>query len=221
MANAFSRITLNGVARFALLIAVILAANFVAGWMIDALHIDIRPTNEEFVHRVIMTSAAAYAVLLAIPFVPGVEVGLAIIGMLGPQIVLLVYLCTLAGLTLSFSVGRLVPLAWISGVFAILNLRRAKALLDEFEPLDSDARLQFLVGKAPNRFIPFLLRHRYLALAVLLNLPGNFLLGGGGGIAMIAGISRLVSLPGFLVTIALAVAPVPLAVLLFDIDFSP
>ena len=220
MATAFGRISLSGAARLALLIAIILAANFVAGWMLDALHIDIRPTNEEFVHRIIMTSAAAYAVLLAIPFVPGVEVGLAIIGMLGPQIVLLVYLCTLAGLTLSFSIGRLVPLAWIAAVFAFLNLRRGKTLLDDLAPLDRDARVQFLVGRAPNRLVPFLLRHRYVALAVMLNLPGNFLVGGGGGIAMIAGISRLISLPGFLVTIALAVAPVPLAVLVFDIDLS-
>ena len=35
--------------------------------------------------------------LIAIPFVPGVEVGLALIAMLGPAIALLVYVATVAG----------------------------------------------------------------------------------------------------------------------------
>jgi hypothetical protein len=64
-----------------------------------------------------------------------------------------------------------------------------------------------------------LLRFRYLALAVAFNIPGNYLVGGGGGIALMAGVSRLYSVPGFLFTIALSVAPVPLAVLFFGTDF--
>jgi hypothetical protein len=76
-------------------------------------------------------------------------------------------------------------------------------------------RLTFLASKAPNRYVPFLLRHRYLALAVLVNLPGNIVIGGGGGIALVAGASRLYSLPRFVATIAIAVSPVPLAVLVF------
>jgi hypothetical protein len=52
-------------------------------------------------------------------------------------------------------------------------------------------------------------------LAIVLNLPGNIVIGGGGGIALMAGASRLYSVPGFLVTIVLAVAPVPLAILVF------
>ena len=63
--------------------------------------------------------------------------------------------------------------------------------------------------------MPVLVRHRYVALAVLFNMPGNFLLGGGGGIAMVAGVSRLYSVPGFLVTVAIAVSPVPLAIAIF------
>ena len=74
--------------------------------------------------------------------------------------------------------------------------------------------LAVLVEKAPNRILPFLLQHRHIALALALNIPGNFVIGGGGGIAMFAGISRLYSLPAFLLIIALAVSPVPLAVFL-------
>ncbi|MBL4615404.1 MAG: hypothetical protein JKY27_11110 [Magnetovibrio sp.] len=58
--------------------------------------------------------------------------------------------------------------------------------------------------------MPFLLRHRYLAVVVALNVPGNALIGGGGGICMAAGISGLFSWPRFLISIAIAVSPVPL-----------
>jgi len=53
------------------------------------------------------------------------------------------------------------------------------------------------------------------------NLPGNILIGGGGGISLIAGASRLFSLPGFLTTIALAVSPLPLAILFFGKEILP
>jgi hypothetical protein len=87
--------------------------------------------------------------------------------------------------------------------------------------MDGDARLTFLVSHAPSRFLPFLLRHRYLALAIAINLPGNILLGGGGGLALMAGISRLFSAPGFLATIAIAVSPVPLAIFFFGNQILP
>lgn len=60
--------------------------------------------------------------------------------------------------------------------------------------------------------MPFLLRHRHLAIAAALNLPGNAIIGGGGGIGLAAGFSRLVSLPVYVLTVGLAVAPLPLAV---------
>jgi hypothetical protein len=82
-----------------------------------------------------------------------------------------------------------------------------------------DERLRFIVSEAPNRFIPYFLRHRYLSLAIVVNIPGNIIIGGGGGIALMAGISRVYSLTGFLVTLAIGVSPVPIAVLLFGTEF--
>jgi hypothetical protein len=67
-----------------------------------------------------------------------------------------------------------------------------------------------LSEKAPPGVLPFLLRHRFIALAVAINLPGNILIGGGGGIAMFAGMSGIFPFPMYLLTIVLAVAPVPL-----------
>jgi hypothetical protein len=100
-------------------------------------------------------------------------------------------------------------------------MTRAAAFLKSIEKLDGQQRLQVLIEKAPIRFLPFLLRHRYLSLAVALNLPGNFIVGGGGGIALFAGISRLFSVPAFILTVALAVSPVPLAVFLLGRHVLP
>lgn len=201
------------VLKLASVVLLIVAANFVAGEIANVLSIEIRPSSEDLVHRIIMASAVGYAILLAIPFVPGVEVGLAIIGVLGPQIVPLIYLCTLAGLTMSFLLGRLVSVQSLSRLLDDLRLTRASELLRNVEPMDMETRLTFLVQKAPSRIVPVLLRHRYIALAIALNLPGNFLIGGGGGIAMTAGVSGLYSTTGYIATIVIAVSPVPLAIL--------
>ena len=80
----------------------------------------------------------------------------------------------------------------------------------QLDSFDADARLQLLSDSMPRRFVPFLLRHRHLMLALSFNLPGNTLLGGDGGIALAAGLSRLYSTTGFLATVMIAVAPVPL-----------
>ncbi len=161
-----------------------------------------------------MLAAVAYAVLIAVPFVPGVEVGLALIAMLGPGIVFLVYLCTVTGLCIAFAVGRLASLSWLAELLEGVNLIRGSALVRTIEPMAQEERLTFLLSNAPNRLVPFLLRHRYVALAVIVNVPGNIVIGGGGGISLMAGASRLYSITGFLVTILLAVTPVPIAVLI-------
>ncbi len=201
------------VLTLAAVVGLVLAGNFVADRLAEALAIEIRPSNEDLVHRAILAAAAGYAVLLAIPFVPGVEVGLALIGMLGPKIVPLVYACTIMGLTASFLVGRLVPLRRLAAALDDFGLARASKLLHGVAPLDRHARLALLVQSAPPFVVPTLLRHRYLALALVLNLPGNFLIGGGGGIALVAGLSGLYSPLSFVATVVVATAPVPIAII--------
>ncbi len=201
--------------KILLVVALLAAANLIARDYITSLEFEIRPSNEDAVHRTIMFSAALYAMLLAIPFVPGVEIGLAMIAMLGPPIAILVYLCTLAGLTLAYVVGRLIPLRVLIHLAHDCHLARTSELLERIAPMSKQEKLEFLIASAPRRIVPWLLRYRYVALAVALNIPGNYLIGGGGGIALFAGISRLFAAPAFLCTIVLAVAPVPLAVMLF------
>ena len=125
-----------------------------------------------------------------------------------------VYGATVLALVLSFLVGRLVPQQLIIETLETLHLKRAGQLLRRLQPLESSARLEFLLKKADSRVVPFLLRNRFLALIVALNLPGNAFVGGGGGICLIAGFSRLFALPSFLLAVAIAVMPLPLMVIL-------
>jgi hypothetical protein len=60
------------------------------------------------------------------------------------------------------------------------------------------------------RFLSFLAKYRYPAIGILFNMPGNYLIGGGGGISLACGISRNISWKWFLLTVAVAVSPVPL-----------
>ena len=209
LANSRWRIFLS----LTLFLCLVVGGNYLTHIITNAMDFEIRPSNEDIVHRTILSAAALYTVLLAIPFVPGAEIGLALIAMLGPPIVLLVYICTVVGLTISFLLGRLIPLTMLIRLVQELGLKRTTSLLKSIEPLNEQQRLAALIEKTPTRILPFLLRHRYVALAAALNLPGNFLVGGGGGIALFAGVSRLFSTPAFFATIMIAVSPVPLAVL--------
>ena len=174
------------------------------------------PRNEPMVHRLIMTATATYVFLMALPFCPGMEVGLGMILVFGAKIVPLVYGATVVALLLAFLVGRLVPARRIIATFDLLHLRRARDLLLRLEPLDSQQRLELLTAGS-TRLVRSLLKYRYVAVALALNVPGNILIGGGGGIALAAGFSRLFSLPGFALTVALAVAPVPLAIVISEL----
>jgi hypothetical protein len=158
-----------------------------------------------------------YALLIALPFVPGIEIGLALMMAEGPQAAPWVYLATLLGLALAFAAGASLPYALLRNWLVDLRLVRICRLLDRLEPLDRDARLALLVDHAPNWLGP-LTRFRHLVLALLVNLPGNALLGGGGGILFLAGFSRLFSTLPTIATLAVAVAPVPLLVWSFGID---
>lgn len=163
-------------------------------------------------HRLILLTTVCYIILIAIPFMPGVEIGLSLIAFLGPKISFLVYVSTILALTLSYAAGRFVPARYCAAALGLVGLVRAQELVNEIAPMTSAERLAYLTENAPPGILPFLLRHRFIALAAAINLPGNALIGGGGGIALFAGMSGLFPFPMYLLTIALAVAPVPLII---------
>jgi hypothetical protein len=161
-----------------------------------------------------MLGSVAYIGLLALPFVPGAEIGIAMLTAFGASIAPLVYAATVIAMLLSYALGRLLPLSTLARLFDVLRMRRASDLVTRAAPLSRDARLKLLLDGAPPRTIALALRHRYVALALAVNTPGNVVIGGGGGIMLMAGLSGLFAPLPTALTIAIAVMPVPLAVML-------
>ena len=160
----------------------------------------------------------AYALLISVPFVPGIEVGISLMLMRGAEVAALVYLATVAGLILAFLVGRLVPLPWLRNLFLDLRFTAACRMLEQIQPLSPENRLKTLQQNVSGRLGKLAVRYRYLLLAGLINLPGSALIGGGGGICLVAGLTGLFNLRATLLTVALAVMPFPLIVWFWDRD---
>jgi hypothetical protein len=204
--------------RVGLIVVLIVCINLFARWLWHQLEIEIRPSNEHMIHGIIIISLIVYTVLIAIPFVPSVEVGWGLMLLLGADLAPLVYLFTVIGLSVSFMGGRLIPESRLQTFLEDLSLKKTSRLVEKLKTLDTEQRLSLLLSRAPAKFIPNLLRHRYLAIAVALNIPGNTVIGGGGGISLAAGMSRLFGPCRFVLTLAVAVAPVPLLIVIFGTD---
>lgn len=200
--------------RVAALLAIVVLATWAAHLLKDALELTIMPSNEKQVHRTLMLGLVAYVGLLAIPFVPGAEVGIAMLTAFGAAIAPLVYVATVAAMMLSYTLGRLLPPTTLARVMGFLRLRKAADLIARAADLAPADRLILLTEGAPPRTVGRLLRHRYLALALIVNVPGNAVIGGGGGIMMMAGMSGIFSPVQTFLAIAIAVSPVPIVVML-------
>ena len=148
---------------------------------------------------------AVFVLAAATPFVPGAEIGFGLLMVFGAEAALDVYLAMLLALLLAYSSGRLVP---------------PKSSARHMRPLNARwrlARTKWRNGRirTPLRFaasaLRFLAANKHLTLIAALNTPGNSVLGGGGGLAFLAGASRQFSFAGFIAVAAVAVLPVPLA----------
>ena len=206
------------VLRLAVLVVVLVLATWGAHMVRDALDLQMRPDNEQQVHRALMFGAFAYVGLLAMPFVPGAEIGLAMLAAFGAGIAPLIYLATVAAMTLAYTVGRFLPISALARLLAFLRMRRAAALVARAAPLPPQDRLALLLDGQPKRALGLALRYRYLALAFAVNTPGNSIIGGGGGIMMMAGLSGIFSPLATFLTIAVAVSPVPLAMMFLGLQ---
>jgi hypothetical protein len=138
--------------------------------------------------------------------------------LLGFDGILLVYLATQLSLALSFLIGRAVPARAMAELFRGMRLDRARRLVEQLDAASPAQRVATLVKTAPNGGFGTLARHPFLALAVMLNLPGNAIIGGAGGIGMIAGMSRAYPFPRYLLLVAIATTPVPLFLLVTGVE---
>ncbi|MEL6600219.1 MAG: hypothetical protein AAGK98_04520 [Pseudomonadota bacterium] len=148
-----------------------------------------------------------YALVIAVPFAPGVEIGVAVMVLLGQTGAVVAYVATIAGLFIAFAAGRLLSDGALRPLEDALGMSINRPGASEGE------RLEALFGSSP--IVRRLISSRYLAIMVMLNLPGNVVIGGGGGIMMLAGFSRAFA-PGWLaLAVAGAVLPIPLLVYIF------
>lgn len=160
-----------------------------------------------------------YGVVLAMPFLPGIELGLLIMAVFGPIGAVAAYAATVGGLMLAYAVGQALPERVI-----VRLLERTGIVL----PRDGIelAMAEMVAAKAttrsaPHRLIATLLSYRYLSLAVCLNFPGNAAFGGGGGLALLCGVSRQFGWRSFALTAAIATSPVPILVLTGLLSMEP
>jgi hypothetical protein len=204
-------------ARIAIVIggyaAILVLGHFGGRWLDHSFGMDLKAPGMTGARLVLVTGLAIYIALMALPFVPGIELSLALFAVFGSKAAIPIYLATVVALTMSFLAGRLVPFGSLAGLFNFVGLARARELVLRLAPMTPRQRVEALVEGAPSRLVPILLLYKELAVIAALNIPGNALVGGGGGIGMLAGMSGLFTLPRYLAALSVAALPVPLIML--------
>ncbi len=156
---------------------------------------------------VMLITGSIYALCLAVPFVPGVEIGLLLMIIFGRSGILMAYLATVIGLTVAFSVGLYLR----SHFRDYVPLKALRARARRFSRVGSDQLSESHSGRWLHEKIR---RHKplypYLLTGVLFNIPGNWLIGGGGGIALMGGLSGQMRWLPFVLMVMLATCAVPL-----------
>lgn len=189
---------------------ILVGGHFAGRWVQQSLGLDLMNLDDPTARLVLGFGLVLFIVLLAIPFVPGIEVCLALFAIFGAAVALPIYLATIVALTISYVAGRCVALDRLAAIFDFVGLRPASEMVRRLGAMAPPERVSALVETAPNRIARLLVHHRDLTLIAAVNMPGNALIGGGGGIALIAGMSGMFRPDRFLLATAIAALPVPL-----------
>ena len=81
--------------KISLVVGFLLLLNYGGSRVVEHINFQLWPEHEYLMITVIWFAIAVYVLWMAIPFVPGIELGLALMVMLGSKGVVLVYFCTL------------------------------------------------------------------------------------------------------------------------------
>lgn len=154
-----------------------------------------------------VTTGAIYAMCLAVPFVPGVEIGLLLMVVFGRSGILMAYLATIVGLTLAFSIGLYLRSHFKNNSVLLAWRNKARQYQQDADKRLSAYRLGAWIQAHLDRKKPL---YPYLLTGILFNIPGNWLIGGGGGIALMAGLSGQLRWGPFVLTVMLATSIIPL-----------
>jgi hypothetical protein len=186
-------------------------------WSNQNLHHQIWPIDTDQGHLFIGALVLIYAICVILPFMPAIELGLILLAMLDIQGILMLYLVTVFSLSISYTIGSLVPGQVLKRLFQFLHFYKAADLLCARGECNEKQQINRFLEHAPKRLIPFLLHHRYCVFGVAVNTPGNMLLGGAGGIAMMSGVSRLFNFRTFVLAVMISVLPLPVIVILMKL----
>lgn len=194
----------------AVIAAIIYGAANMADWIKEKIGFQITESNADDLRRIILITVLLQVLLMSLPFVPGIELGLILITVFGPMAAPYVYAGCAVSLLISYSVGRLVPPHRTVDTFRRFRLHRAADTVAQHHAASPAERMEMLLGRIalPGQLAA---RYRYLAIGLAITTPGNIVIGGGGGISLMAGLSRLFSPLGYIVTVLVAVAPIPIA----------
>jgi hypothetical protein len=129
---------------------------------------------------IIFITALIYAIALSVPFLPAVELGWLVMAAFGPIGILSIWMATPFGLLFAFCIGY-----WLREWPFIQRLQhRFRTKVAEATGSSPGDRMLRLASEK-------LTSHPYIALGILVNVPGNWVIGGGGGIGLMAGASGL------------------------------
>ncbi|MEH6344191.1 MAG: hypothetical protein V7785_03845 [Bermanella sp.] len=172
-------------------------------WWLDAegLVSNLNTDNSHADLYVLALACLCYALLVMLPFVPGVELGYVIMMAFGLEGIVAVYFSTALSLFLSFLMGYFFRGHSTFTVFKNKLMNKNRCVYNK--------RAKIIVY-----MLKVFKRQPYLAVALLLNLPGNALIGGGGGIALMAGSSGQLQPYKYLFTVLLATSIIPFLLIL-------
>lgn len=203
---------LRTVLRIAVIAVLAYGGHLAIGWMEAWVEAHDSPGAHLMISAMLVAILLLYTLLMAMPFVPGIEIGVALMMMQGPPIAPFVYVATVLGLTVAFCLGQWVPYPVLQRYVSDLGLVRIGQMVSDIAPLTRQQRADRLAQRLPRWLARPLVGWRYVLVAALLNVPGNAVIGGGGGLMLLAGLTRLFQTGWIVLTIVVAVAPVPIAV---------
>ena len=201
------------VSKVVLLLAFVAALNYAGHCLTEYLDQEIWPHSPQYLDQIIIVMMLIFFVFMTLPFLPAIEISLVLLALVEIKGVLVIYGLTILALSLAYGMGHRMPLHVLVRILYFFHLTKAAAVFARIAEADPASRLEMLQQEINSSMAQRWVRHRYLLLALLLNMPGNAVIGGGGGIAMLCGMSGLVSYPKFLLTTLLAALPIPMLVI--------
>lgn len=179
-------------------------------WMFSSLRLDAQSASTLPLIWLLVPVFVVYFITSGLPFVPASEIGFGLLIIFGGEIAPLIVLVSSAGLITSFMVGKFVPKPKLAKALEWFGLEKAPKFLLKLQGMSSQEKLDHMMQGVSKKFGVALLRYRYLGVIALLNIPGNAVIGGGGGIAFMAGVTGVFSTKGFAISAIIGVMPYPL-----------